>query len=280
MNYKLILISLIFIIHSCIKEEIDDDSRLNTKIMILGHMGMGISYSWPGNSKESITACLQIGCDGSEMDVQMTKDSVLVAYHDDDLSSQTSCVGKIHESNWKDIQQCQYNKSVNSAKLTNIDDLFASINQLKNFYFSFDCKVNAVKNNTVEFQKRYLRAVSRLLKKYQIEEQVFLEGPKDFLLLAKEMQLKTPLFLLSNNDDSPSDIALNNGLFGISIPFEASEKDIEYASKLKIRTMVWSPDNYNQSKNVLLKKPDIIQTDDPYSILKLCKRFNYEAVRP
>lgn len=280
MKFKSLVTLILLVSLSCNKEEIKDDSRFDTKIMILGHMGMGKNYSWPGDSKESIMACLEIGCDGSEIDVQMTEDSVLVAYHDDNLNSQTTCAGLIHESKWKDIQQCQYNKSVNSAKLTSIDDLFASINQLKNFYFSFDCKVSAVKNNSVEFQKRYLRAVSRLLKKYQIEDQVFLEGPKEFLLLAKEMQLKAYLFLLSNNDDSPTDKALNYGLFGISIPFDVSSNDLDYASKLNIRTMVWSPANYNQNKEVLLKKPDIIQTDDPYSLLKLCKRFNYEAVRP
>ncbi len=280
MNFKLYLISCIVLFFSCKKKEINDDSRFDTKIMILGHMGMGIYYSWPGNSKESISACIDIGCDGSEMDVQMTQDSILVAYHDDDLNSQTTCAGKIHENKWADIKQCEYNKSVNAAKLTNIDELFSSIKNLKQYYFSFDCKVNGITNNSIEFQKRFLRAVSRLLKKYQIEEQVFLEGPIEFLLLAKNMQLKTPLFLLSNNDDSPSDKASLHGLLGVSIPYDASVNDLEYAKSLNVRTMVWSPANYNQNKATLLKKPDIIQTDDPYSILKLCKRFNYEAVRP
>ena len=272
---------ILFFSNACKKQEIgNDDSRFGTKIMILGHMGMGIAFSWPGNSKESIKTCLEIGCDGSEMDIQMTLDSVLVAYHDKDLSSRTNCNGKIHEMNWKDLENCIYNRSINSAGIASVDEIFASIPNVHDYYFSFDCKTDVNVTDQMQFFRKYLRAIARISEKYDLENHIFIEGSKEFLSIAKDLGLKNPLFLFSNFDDQPADTAANRGFFGVSIPSETAAKDLEYCNGLKIRTMLWAPFNYFENKELLNKKPDIIQTDDPISILKLTNRFNYETVRP
>lgn len=44
--------------------------------------------------------------------------------------------------------------------------------------------------------------------------------------------------------------------------------------------MVWAPSNFTENKLILSKKPDIIQTDDPISILKILNRYNYEKSIP
>ena len=86
--------------------------------------------------------------------------------------------------------------------------------------------------------------------------------------------------MFSDGTDSPADSAKNNGFFGISIPAELDENFFSYSNQLGIKSMVWSPMTYFQNKNLLARKPDIIQTDDPISLLKLTNRFNYESVRP
>lgn len=262
------------------KDKLGDDTRLGSKVLIIGHMGMGINYSWPGNSLESLLTTLDIGCDGTEIDVQITADSILVAYHDGDLSSKTNCDGKIHEMTWDQINNCRYDQNINSSKLIRLEDLFSSIQNIENYYFSFDCKVDAPMADPVPYKLRFLRAIQRICIKYNIEKNVFIEGPKNFLMLTKQMNLKNPLFLLTNPEDSPADTAKSNNLFGISIPYHQSVELFEHSSSLHIRTMVWAPSNYYQNKSALEKRPDIIQTDDPISLLKLTNRFNYESVRP
>ena len=42
---------------------------------------MGITSQFPINTFESINSALALGADGSEVDIQMTKDSVLVLFH-------------------------------------------------------------------------------------------------------------------------------------------------------------------------------------------------------
>ncbi len=281
LNRLIIVISTGIFAISCSKEDpSNDDSRLNKKIMILGHMGMGTQFSWPGNSKESILTTLSIGCDGSEMDVQMTLDSVLVAYHDLDLNSQTNCGGKIHELYWSDIQSCQYNRSINPSNLIRVEDIFSSINNLQDYYFSFDCKVSHSMSDPNSYKTKFMRAVKRISQKFNLEEHILLEGPLDFLVIGKLLGMKNPLFLLSYDKNTPSDTAYYYNFFGLSLPMETEDGNLIYANSLNLRTMLWSPRNYYENKELLRKKPDIIQTDDPISLLKLTNRFNYENVRP
>ena len=98
--------------------------------------------------------------------------------------------------------------------------------------------------------------------------------------MAREMGLKNPLFLFSNGDDLPYLIAQQNNFFGISTNKSYSLSDLKTTNNLGLRTMLWSPSNFNENKELLAKKPDIIQTDDPISLLKILNRFNYENVTP
>jgi glycerophosphoryl diester phosphodiesterase len=285
MNYNTnIFIWTVLIVFSisCNKQDpVSDNTRFGDKIMILGHSGMGVAYSWPGNSKESITTCLEIGCDGSEIDVQLTLDSVLVAYHDEDLKTQTNCFGKIHETLWNDIASCQYNQSLNSSKIISMDELFSNIPNLNNFYFSFDCKTEISVSDLDAFQYRFLRAVKQLCQKHNIENHIFLEGTKQLLLKAKELQFNSKLLLNSyTNLKSDIDTCKKYNFFGMSYPVESDIDVYKTAFNNGIRSMVWSPNNYYQNKNGLEKQPDILQTDDPITLLKLIKRYNYESVRP
>ena len=88
---RTILVCFIFsVIIACHKDEYNIVNLNGNRITALGHAGMGIGNTYPMNSYESIFKCLNLGMDGTEFDVQMTKDSVLVAYHSQDLSDETN----------------------------------------------------------------------------------------------------------------------------------------------------------------------------------------------
>ncbi len=48
----------------CKKEKITDDTYFGSKVMILGHRGMGSYYKIPGDTYESIVPAIGIGADG------------------------------------------------------------------------------------------------------------------------------------------------------------------------------------------------------------------------
>ncbi len=255
------------------------ETHSGSKVIILGHAGMGIYFNMPQNSFESISTAISIGCDGSEMDVQLTKDSVLVAFHDGYLDGKTDCEGLISEMNWEEIKVCKYDHATKQVFLVKVEELFEKLPALNDLYFSFDCKFHVPGASKDAYEWRFARAIQRLFDRYKIGGNVFLEGHEGFLDKVKSLGVNTQLFLFSNNDDNPIEKAKNN-YAGISTVMDISSKDIQRAYENNLYIMVWDPDNYSQNKSTLDRKPDIIQTDDPISILKLLNRYNYENVTP
>jgi len=100
MKNAMVIFIMLFIVSSCQKEDFDIINLNSNKISILGHGGMGIEHTYPMNSFESILNCLSIGADGTELDVQKTKDSVLVAFHDESLENSTDISGRIFNATW------------------------------------------------------------------------------------------------------------------------------------------------------------------------------------
>jgi glycerophosphoryl diester phosphodiesterase len=266
----------------CRKEfNYSDDTDLGGKVMILGHRGMGEMYKMPGNTYEAILPATCIGADGCEVDIQLTKDTVLVLYHDHTMNAKTTCTGRIYESDWSEIQQCKYYALQNNIFINSVDSLFRKIPNLTDYYFSFDCsKVDTEATDFRLYKDQYLRAIKRVCDKYNMAGNVFLEGDEVLLLRARELGLKNKLFLFNSLSENSIETASRDDFFGISTSIDWLTVDTRSAHDKGLYVMVWSPNNDAENKFALSKKVDIIQTDDPMTILKYLKRFNYEYVIP
>ena len=77
---------------------------MSPNTIVLGHAGTALSPErtiYPPNSEKSITYALDaLNADGVEVDIQLTKDSVLVLFHDDYMEDK-SCISS---HTWKEIQ--------------------------------------------------------------------------------------------------------------------------------------------------------------------------------
>jgi glycerophosphoryl diester phosphodiesterase len=277
-----IIVLSLFLMVQCKKEEIpSDDNFLGSKVMILGHRGMGIGYKMPGNTLEAIIPALAIGADGCEIDVQMTSDSVLVLFHDDELDVPTTCTGRIYESKWDEIQECKYYAIKNNIFINSLDTVFSHIPNLNDYYFSFDCtKIEDEIQDFDGFLDQYLRAIDKICLKYNMSDHVFLEGSPLVLNRAKELGLTNKLFLFGYMDAGGIDNAVNSGYCGLSICADWMYTGADSAHEKGLYVMLWSPDNLSENEEALNLKVDIIQTDDPISILKLLNRYNYEYQIP
>src|ERR1043166_8044350 len=112
---------------SCSRDKmLSDVNNLNgNTISAFGHGGMGEGFKFPIDSWESLEPVLRIGADGSEMDVQMTKDSVLVLYHHQKLEHGTLCSGTLNDHLWSEIWGCHFASPYSSTiDLVKADDLF------------------------------------------------------------------------------------------------------------------------------------------------------------
>lgn len=277
----IVLFVVLFNFNCTEKEPFSDDTFFDSKVMILGHRGMGELYKMPGNTYEAIAPAIAIGADGCEIDIQLTKDTVLVLFHDHFLNQRTTCTGRIYESDWQDIKQCKYYALKNNIFINSVDDLFSKLSDLKNIYFSFDCsKVDDEASDVDLYYDQYLRAIKRLCEKFNMTDNIFIEGSEKLLKRAQVLGLTNKMFLFSYLDEYSINIAESNNFFGISTSVDWLNVDVNMAHAKGLYVMVWSPNNDAQNKAALSKKVDIIQTDDPLTILKLLERFNYEYVIP
>lgn len=97
----LFLLGSLFSFYSCSSEnEMKKEIELNKDIAIIAHAG-GI-YG-PPNSIQSISHSLAIGADAVEVDIRMTKDSVVILSHDDDIALCSNGSGQVKKLAYSDL---------------------------------------------------------------------------------------------------------------------------------------------------------------------------------
>lgn len=240
--------------------------------MVLGHGGMGSGITHPTNTFESINECLSLGANGTEIDIQLSKDSVLVALHDPDLKDNTDRKGIINELNWNEIKGAKYtNVPFLDYPLVSLDELFKKLNSPKNYTFSFDIKLYKGTENLDTYRKRFANALIRFIEKNDLEESVLIESQDEsFLQRIKELKPSYRLLIYPVNFESGLQKAMEMNLFGITISVDNASKDqIKKAHENSISVALWSVNSRSKNKEAIRKNPDIIQTDRLENLLKL-----------
>jgi len=266
------LISLIFF--SCEKEDFTVENLNGNKITSLGHAGMGIGKTYPMNSFESIAKCLNLGMDGSEFDVQMTKDSILIAYHDQYLSANTNFIGQVNSLTWEELKTAHYTQTMYlDYSITSLEDLFSNMDNIQKYTFTFDCKLYADKPNMNEFYLTYINAVIKIVQKYQLQNKVCIESQdEDFLSLFKNKEPEYKLFIYPSSFETGIETALALNLYGITISTrDISEKQVKIAHDNNLRIAVWNTHSESDHIEAINKNPDYIQTDKVENLIKLLK---------
>ena len=258
---------------SCAKENFAIDNLEGNKIKIIGHGGMGIGSIYPMDSYESIIKCLSLGADGVEMDVQMTKDSVLVLFHNKDLSQGTNLKGAINTLLWQEIKNAYSTEfPYLNYGIISLDELFSNIKNLHSFCYTLDCKLYTEQENSA-YEDVYIRALVKILDKYSLNNHVYIESSsKSFLT---KLQGETPdykLFIYPTSFETGLQTAIDLNLYGITISTAIVTKEqIKLAHQHGLRVAIW--DVHSQSKNTeaIKKNPDIIQTDKVEGLLLVVK---------
>ena len=153
-----------FILNSCKKEEFKIENLNGNKITALGHAGMGIGYTYPMDSFESISYCLNLGMDGTEFDVQMTKDSILVAYHDQFLSESTNFKGLINSLPWEELKTAHFTQTPYlNYSIVSLEQLFSHLKNIHQYTFTFDCKLYTQSDNVKSYYATYINAILNII---------------------------------------------------------------------------------------------------------------------
>ena len=267
-----LFILLLLVIGSCKKENYDINNLNNNKIGIIGHGGMGEGNNYPINSQESILKCLNLGATGCEIDIQMTKDCVLVAFHDEQLNGYTNNTGRVYDLTWNEIRNTTYSGPLYSKyKVVPLVAIFDEIDTPQQYTYFFDCK-NFDQDISAVYVNTFNNALLSLINQYSISNNVNLEFKKTEFF--NDMQQKRPdLKLFVNSDFNQGiEIAEQWGLTGISINSKNITFDqVSAAHEHGIMIASWGVDSKEKNLENIKKNVDFIQTDRLKHLIKILK---------
>ena len=272
MKKSALLFVFILICSSCQKEDFNIINLNNNQISALGHGGMGIGQAYPMNSFESILNCLSLGADGTELDVQMTKDSVLVAFHDEYLQNSTHSSGQIFTKTWEEIKNTSYsNTPYTSYKLIRLDMLFENIPNPREYEFFFDCKSFNL-DSSASYVNTYTNALLSIIERYDLEDQVYLElKRRDIIQAIKNKAPEINIFVYL--DFEPSFELINElGLQGITIAVDNITKNqVQQAHDNGTMVAVFNTNSKSKNIDAIEKNVDFIQSDRVKHLIRLLK---------
>ena len=275
---KTIFITLISfsLLLSCGKNNIDlsfVENLSGNKIVPFGHAGMGISSQFPINTFESIQCALAIGAKGVEVDIQMTKDSVLVLFHDKTLQEQTNLDGMIYEKNWNEINQAIYkNPPFAEYRILSLNQLFKNIENKKESMFSLDFKLHE-SNHPDEYILKHWNALIKVLNNHDMAENVFIESRrKPYLEKLQEMRPDLKLLFLEEFEKG-FEYTKSMNYYGMIIPNSTIDAEqIKEAHHAGLRIGLFGLLTKNENLDAIQKSPDFNKTDKVKYLVDVLKQ--------
>jgi glycerophosphoryl diester phosphodiesterase len=210
------------------------------------------------------------------MDIQLSKDSVLIVHHGNNLSESTLCEGTINDKYWQEMWGCHYVSPISyKLALTSLSDVYATISNYNGIY-TFDCKLYSNNPDQGAFKMRFANAIARFIDTHNIDDsKIFVESQDTtFLRMLINKNRNIKLFIYPQNFDEGLDIAKKMKLYGISISNENITKDqVACAHDNGIRITLWNVKNAKENLNAITKSPDFIQSDDIVYLLKVFQKL-------
>lgn len=259
-----LLIICIFAAYACNSDMDFKENSSNEHIIVMGHGGMGFFHRYPMNSFESIMNCVRLGADGTEIDVQLSRDNVLYAFHDGLLEDATNLSGAIRDKESATLNECFYDKQTNSEfRLARIDKVMEKLSVYPDLKFSFDCKLSPGSDNTEQYYSDFIDAISRLIKDYHLQDRVYIEStdPVFLKMLVAKMPLAKRFYYASDYEDAIRYLEIDR-VSGITISGENITADeIKLLHEQNVMVALFGAKSSSANKEYVKRNADIIQSD-------------------
>lgn len=264
------LVCLFLIVQSCQKNDFEISNLSGNEITTLGHAGMGIGSSYPLNSIESIIKCIEIGMDGSEIDIQMTNDFTLVAYHHPELTKHTDLEGIVNEHSLEEIKNTAYRDlPFLNYKIPTLNEIIDATKVYSNLTLSLDCKL-ITNQNADDYITHFSDAIVEVIANNPNINFIIESGNILFLKKIREINPNAQTAIYPSDFETGLETAIKNNLYGISISNEIiSKEQVANAHQNGIKVILWNVQTKSQNRKAIEKNPDYIQTDNVRSLERL-----------
>lgn len=226
---------------------------------VIAHRGAWKMQNLPQNSIASLKNSIRIGAAGSEFDVQLTADEVLVVNHDPSYEGM-----EIEKSNYSDLKKILLKNGEPLPTLENY--LSTGMTQKKTRL------ILELKNSVISPER------SLLLAKKVVEKVDQMKAQNWIVYISFNYEILKEILHLDNNaetmylggDKSPNQLS-NDGIRGADYHFNAYKKDDQLIGNMQakgILTNVWTVNDSSLMDYFLARNIDFITTDEPEMLLE------------
>ena len=238
-------------------------------VLIIGHGGAGSEGQHPMNSEEALEEGLALGINGVELDVQLTADDVLVAFHPAQLNELTPCEGKVNAARWEDLRRCpntaEGDRAYPIVRLDSVLPVLAARHPEADL--TLDIKLFA-EGDWLPYLDRFSNAIQAMHEHPTIAGRLIVECQNDeFLRMLHGKAPSLPLFLYATVATDGIARATSLGCVGITMDNgRMSQAEVAAAHAQGLKVTLFGVEDRWDHREALLKGPDRLQTDAPRSL--------------
>jgi glycerophosphoryl diester phosphodiesterase len=288
MNFKTSFIYLILFLLACNKPDRDIINLSDGKIGIIGHGGIGFQSEQnqlPHNSFLSVIKAIDAyGAEGVEIDIQISKDHILMLYHDAELQSMTNCYGCVYSYSADELEKCRFRNdfyfNVFSEeyliRLNNIIENFSSRAKKPLLFLDIKLLYECAELSSEQIEillEALVKSIKHLVEKYNAYDWIKIQSTSEKFLI--ELQKLDPKLSLIIEGPEPENLILKanqSKFWGVIFKNDGVNKQhIDKAHALGLRVIIFDVKTRAGTVNAINKHPDYIQTDN-ILLLQQCLR--------
>lgn len=261
---------------TCTKVDLDQVRNLNNgKVEVIGHGGSGFQSlinPFPTNSFVSIKNAVDgLNADAIEIDLEVSKDSILILYHDITLEKFTNCNGCVNTRNSEEIVKCKYRNDYGSRAFK--DQEIITFRTLIEYFKDRTRKPHIYVNTKIHprcfddqeaYYNKFAKLVASIIKKYNAYSWISVyDGDESFLLKIREIDPLIDLNYNAQGFDDALKIAENNNFNTIIIGNDKITKEqVDLAHSKEIKIVLWKIIRRKDVITAVEKSPDGLMTDN------------------
>lgn len=229
---------------------------------VIAHRGFWKTEHSAQNSITALNKAAENKLYGSEFDVQLTADGVVVVNHDDTIQGFT--IGKTNYDNLKGLQL------KNGEILPTLADYLQAGKKQAGIQLILEIKPHKTKDQ----EDQIAETTVKMVKEYGLEKQV--EYISFSMNICEQLTKLTPNSAIAylKSDVAPKELKAK-GINGIDYHYKAIEKHPEWvneAHELDMKVNVWTVNSLKDIQKMIDLKVDYITTDQPLEVTDLIKK--------
>lgn len=231
------------------------------KCRVIAHRGYWDTNASSQNSLKALEKAHEIKVYGSEFDVHMTKDGVLVVFHDDRIDGR-----RVQELNYADLTKARL---LNGEKIPTLEAYLKKAKKLSGLQLIFELKSHSTPELNREAARKSVEMIEEMGLGHCTEYITFnLDAGKEFIRISPH----TPVFYL-NGELDPAQLK-ELGFAGLDYHVNVMKKNPQWfkeARDLGLKTNVWTINDPATLKEMKDHGADFITTDAPVVALEAVK---------